>query len=144
MGREKIIMEKRIIEVEEFIVKGYGLKGTLGQIPGKWEILNTVIAEQDIVAEESFGVCISMEKGEIHYIAGIKSHLAENFSGTEEVVIPGGKYIVAPVEGGLPAIPTTFNKIMEMPNFRMRGGYAIERYTHIENELLIEVWLPIE
>lgn len=137
-------MKTTIIEVEEFVVKGYGLKGTLDQIPGKWEELNSVIAEKGIVAEDSFGVCLSMENGIIHYIAGIKSHLAESFTHTEEVVISGGKYIVAPVESGIPGIPTTFNKILELPNFRMRDGYAIERYTHPENELIIEVWLPTE
>ena len=137
-------METRIIEVEEFVVKGYALKGTLEEIPGKWEILNSVIAEKGVVADESFGVCLSMENGIIHYIAGIESQLAENFPDTEEVIIPGGKYIVAPVEEGIPGIPITFNKIMELPNFKLGYGYAIERYTHPENELLIEVWLPIE
>jgi predicted transcriptional regulator YdeE len=137
-------METRIIEVKEFAVKGYGLKGPLEQIPGKWDVLNSKIAEKGIVAEESFGVCLSMEGRIIHYIAGIKSHFAEELTDTEEIVISAGKYIVAPVEGGIPAIKTTFNKLLELINFRMRDGYAIERYTHPENELLIEVWLPID
>ena len=51
-------METRFVEVEEFVVKGYGLKGTLGEIPGNLEILNAVIAEQDIVVEESLPVFI--------------------------------------------------------------------------------------
>ena len=137
-------METRIIEVKEFTVKGYGLQGPLEQIPGKWDILNLEIEEKCIVAEESFGVCLSMEGGIIHYIAGIESHHAEKLTDTEEVVISAGKYIVAPVEGGITAIPKTFNKLLELIDFRMRDGYAIERYTHPENELIIEVWLPIE
>ncbi|QUW22903.1 GyrI-like domain-containing protein [Sporosarcina sp. Marseille-Q4063] len=137
-------METRIIEVKEFAVTGYGLQGPLEKIPGKWNFLNSKIAEKGIVADESFGVCLSMEGGIIHYIAGIKSHHAEKLTGTEEVIISAGKYIVAPVEGGIPAIPTIFNKLLELINYRMRDGYAIERYTHPENELIIEVWLPIE
>lgn len=136
-------METRIVEIEEFKVKGFALKGPLSQIPEKWEKLNSIIEEAGVAAEESFGVCISMNQGEIHYIAGIKSNLADRFSDTEEVVVSGGKYIVASVEGGIPAIPTTFNAIMKMPDIRIRGGYAIERYTHSENTLVIEVWMPI-
>ena len=137
-------METRIIEVEEFVVRGYGLKGSLDQIPGKWDFLNSKIAEKGIVADEFFGVCLSMEEGIIHYIAGIKSNYAEKLIDTEEVVVSAGKYIVAPVEDGVAAIPTTFNKLLELLNFRMRYGYAIERYTHPNNELIIEVWLPIK
>ena len=85
-----------------------------------------------------------MQGGVIHYIAGVKSKDAEKLTDTEEAVISAGKYIVAPVEGGIAAIPTTFDKLLELINFRMRDGYAIERYTHPENELIIEVWLPIE
>lgn len=142
--KEKIILETRIIEVEEFVVKGYSVKGSLDQIPGKWDFLNSEIEEKGIVADESFGVCLSMEEGLIHYIAGIKSDYADKLIDTEEVVIPAGKYIVAPVEDGIPAISATFNKLLELLNFRMRDGYAIERYTHPNNELIIEVWLPIE
>ena len=137
-------METRIIEVEEFVVKGYGLKGSLDQIPSKWDFLNAEIAEKGIVTDESFGVCLSMEEGIIHYIAGIKSNYADKLIDTEEVVISAGKYIVAPVEDGIPAITATFNKLLDLLNFRMRDGYAIERYTHPINELIIEVWLPIE
>lgn len=125
-------------------MKGCALKGALAEIPGKWEELNAVIAEKKIEAEAFFGVCLSMENGLIHYIAGIDARLAEGLIDTEEVLIPGGKYIVAPVEGGIPAIPTTFNQLLRLDNLRMQEGYAIERYKQSADELLIEVLLPVE
>ena len=39
-------METRIVEVEEFTVKGYGLQGPLSEIPGKWDVLNAEIAKK--------------------------------------------------------------------------------------------------
>ena len=74
-------METHIVEVEKFVVKGYGLRGSLTEIPAKWDVLNAEIAKKGVLAEESFGVCVSMEGGEIHYIAGIKSELAADFPG---------------------------------------------------------------
>lgn len=139
-------METRTVEVEEFKVKGYGLKGPLSEIPGKWAVLNTEISEKGIVAEESFGLCLAMKDGEIHYIAGIKSILAEGLQNTEEAVVPAGKFIVAKVEGGVHAIPPAFNALMKMDGIQLRNCFSFERYVHPEgsNGYDIEVWLPIE
>ncbi len=43
-----------------------------------------------------------------------------------------------------PQFQQHLTSLLELLNFRMRDGYAIERYTHPNNELIIEVWLPIE
>ena len=139
-------METRIVEVEEFKVKGYGLQGPLSEIPAKWDRLNAVIAEKGIVAKESFGLCLAMKDGEIHYIAGIKSNLAEGVPDTEEGVVPAGKFIVAKVEGGVHAIPTAFNALMKTDGIQLRNCFSFERYIHPEgsNGYDIEVWVPIE
>ncbi|HJF33218.1 MAG TPA: GyrI-like domain-containing protein [Sporosarcina psychrophila] len=139
-------MQTRIVEVEAFKVKGYGLKGPLSEIPGKWDVLNAEIDKQGIVAEESFGLCLAMKAEEIHYIAGIKSHLAEGFPVTEEVVVPAGKFLVAKVEGGVPAIPTAFNTLMKTDGIQLRRCFSFERYIHPKGTsgYEIEVWLPIE
>ena len=139
-------METRIVEVEEFTVKGYGLKGPLSEIPSKWDVLNTEIAEEGIVAEESFGLCLAMKDGEIHYIAGVKSNLAKGLQNTEEAVVPAGKFIVAKVEGGIHAIPTAFNALMKTDGIQLRNCFSFERYVHPEGSkgYDIEVWLPIE
>lgn len=139
-------METRIVEVDEFIVKGYELKGPISEIPSKWDELNAAIEKHNILAEESLGVCISVNAGEIHYIAGIKSNLAEHLPATEEVVISAGKFIVAKVDGGIAAIPTAFESIHQMHNIQLRNGYGMERYIHPigSDGYEIEVWMPIE
>ena len=139
-------METRIVEIEEFKVKGYKLKGPLSQIPSKWEKLNTEMIVQGIDVDESFGVCMSMAHGEIYYIAGIKSNLAEDLPDTEEVHIAGGRYAIATVEGGIPRIAASFNAIMKMPGIQLRDGYSLERYIHPEGSKIdqIEVWMPIK
>ena len=139
-------METRFVEVQESAVTGYGLKGSLSEIPGKWDVLNAEIAEQGVLAEESFGLCLSMKGGEIHYIAGVKSHLAEGFLNTEVAVVPAGKFIVAKVEGGVSEIPTAFNNIMKTDGIQLRNCFSFERYLHPEGShgYGIEVWLPIE
>ncbi|NYF25833.1 GyrI-like domain-containing protein [Sporosarcina sp. JAI121] len=139
-------METRIVDVEKFKVKGYALKGPLSEIPGKWDVLNAEIAKQGVVAEESFGLCLSMKDGDIHYIAGIKSHLAEGFPDTEEALVSGGKFMVGKVDGGVSAIRTAFNAIMKTDGIQLRNSFSFERYLHPEgsNGYDIEVWLPIE
>ena len=139
-------METRIVEVEEFAVKGYGMKGPLSEIPGKWDQLNAKTAKRAVIAEESFGLCLAMKDGEIHYIAGIKSNLAEGLPDTEEGVVPAGKFIVAKVEGGVHAIPKAFNALMKTDGIQLRNCFSFERYTHPEGSegYEIEVWLPIE
>lgn len=145
MQREEIRMETRIVEIEEFKVKGYQLKGPISQIPSKWEKLNAAIIAQGIDVNESFGVCISMEHGKIYYIAGIKSNLAEGLPDSEQVHIAGGRYAIATVEGGIPSIAESFNAIMKMPGIQLRDGYSLERYIHPEGSNIdqIEVWMPI-
>ena len=86
-------------------MRGNKLKGPLSEIPGKWDVLNAEIRAKGVHAEESFGVCLAMEDGTLHYIAGIHSNLAEGFMDTEEVVIPAGKFLVVEVEGGIPGDP---------------------------------------
>jgi predicted transcriptional regulator YdeE len=139
-------METRIVEVKEFKVTGYGMIGPLSAIPGKWDVLNSEITARGVLAEESFGICFEMKGDKIHYIAGIKSNLAEDFPNTEEVIIPGGRFIVAKVEGGIPAIATTFNALMKTPGIQLRNCFCFERYIHPEgsNGYAIEVWMPIE
>ena len=139
-------LKTRIEEVEEFKVKGYGLKGALSDIPSKWDLLNGEIAKKDVGPEESFGVCLEMEGDKLHYIAGINSSFAEDFTDTEEVVIPAGKFLVAEVEGGIPAIRTTFEAIFKMNDIRLRKCYSFQRYIYPEGSsgYEIEVWMPIE
>ena len=139
-------METRIVEVEEFIVIGYGLKGPVSEIPGKWDIFNSEIAKKNVVVEESFGVCLKMEGEKIHYIAGVKSNLAEGFPDTQEVIIPAGKFVVATVEGGIPGIPATYEAIIKMDDIKLRECYDFERYVHAVGSTgdVIEIWMPIE
>ena len=87
-----------------------------------------------------------MKGGEIHYIAGIKSELAEGLSNTEEAVVPAGKFIVGQVEGGVQAIPAAFNALIETDGIQLRNSFSFERYIHPEGSegYEIEVWLPIE
>jgi predicted transcriptional regulator YdeE len=146
LNKEEIHMETRIVEVEEFKVKGYEVKGPVSEIPGKWGILNSEIAEKGVVVEESFGVCLTMVGDEIHYIAGVKSNLAEGFPDTEEVIIPAGKFIVATVEGGIPGIPATYDAIIKMDDIKLRECYDFERYVYPDGATgdVIEIWMPIE
>ncbi|MFJ7935103.1 GyrI-like domain-containing protein [Sporosarcina sp. NPDC096371] len=139
-------METRIIEVEAFTVRGYELKGPLSEIPGIWDVLNEEIAKSGIVAEESFGLCLAIQGGEIHYLAGVKSNLAEGFPNTEEAVVPAGKFIVAKVEGGVSEISTAFNALLQMDGIRLRNSYGLERYIHPKGSegYTIEVWMPVE
>lgn len=138
-------MDTRIVEIEEFKVKGYKLKGPLSQIPGKWVKLNAEVIVQGIDVSESFGVIMSMENGEIDYIAGIKSNLGESLPDNEEVHIAAGRYAVAVVDGGIPNISESFSAIMQMPDIQLRNGYSLERYIHPEGARIdqIEVWMPI-
>ncbi len=139
-------METRIEEVKGFKVKGYGLIGPLSAIPGKWDMLNAEINARGVLVEESYGICFEMKGDKIHYIAGINSNLAEDFPDTEEIIIPGGRFIVAKVEGGIPAISKTFNEVMEIPDIQFRNCFCFERYIHPEGTsgYEIEVWMPIE
>ncbi len=87
-----------------------------------------------------------MEGEVIHYIAGIKSNLAEGFPDTEEVTIPAGKFIVAKVEDGISGIPATYDAIIQMEDIQLRKCYDFERYVHPEGTVghNIEIWMPIE
>lgn len=139
-------METRIVESEGFVVRGYEVKGPVSAIPAKWDILNEDIRESGLVVEESFGVCLKMEEGIIQYIAGLKSDLAEQLPGSDEVVIPAGKFIVATVEGGIPGIPAAYDFIIQMKEIQLRECYDFERYVYPagSTEDIIEIWMPIE
>ena len=146
LNKEEIHMETRIVEIEEMTVKGYGLVGPVSEIPTEWDKLGAEIADKGVIVEESFGVCLKMEGEVIHYIAGVKSNLAEGFPNTQEVVIPSGKFIVATVEGGIPGIPATYDAIIKMEDIRLRDCYDFERYLHPAGAIgdAIEIWMPIE
>lgn len=139
-------METRIVEMNEFVVKGFSVKGSFAEIPPLWDRLNEEIAKKGIIAEESFGVTLSMHGGKVDYIAGIKSALAEDFSDAEEVVISAGKFVVAKVQGGVPAIPQTFDALIQRGDLQFRKAYGMERYIHpVGSEgYEIEVWMPVE
>lgn len=109
-------------------------------------VLNSEITARGVLVEESYGICFEMKGDKMHYIAGIKSNLAEDFPNTEEVTIPGGRFIVAKVEGGIPAIATTFNTLMKTPEIQFRNCFCFERYIHPEglSSDEIEVWMPIK
>lgn len=139
-------METRIEVSEGFTVKGYEVMGPVSAIPAEWDRLIKEINENDVAAEESFGVCLKMENDIIHYIAGLKSELAEGFPDTKEVVIPAGKFVVAKVEGGIPGIPAAYDYIIQMDDIKLRDCYDFERYVHPAgvSEDVIEIWMPIE
>ncbi|MDN4606460.1 GyrI-like domain-containing protein [Sporosarcina highlanderae] len=139
-------METRIVESERFTVKGYEVVGPVSAIPAEWDRLIKEINENDVVVEESFGVCLKMENDIIHYIAGLKSELTEGFPDTKEVIIPAGKFIVATVEGGIPGIPAAYDYIIQMEDIKLRDCYDFERYVHPAgvSEDVIEIWMPIE
>ena len=54
-------MGTRIVEIDEYIVIGDGLKGAFSEIRNKWNRLNMKIGGQGIIAKESFGVCVSIK-----------------------------------------------------------------------------------
>lgn len=139
-------METRIEVSEGFTVKGYEVMGPVSAIPAEWDRLIKEINENDVAAEESFGVCLKMENDIIHYIAGLKSELAEGFPDTKEVIIPAGKFVVAKVEGGIPGIPAAYDYIIQMDDIKLRDCYDFERYVHPAgvSEDVIEIWMPIE
>ncbi|MHC8515264.1 GyrI-like domain-containing protein [Sporosarcina sp. ITBMC105] len=138
-------MQTRIVESEGFVVRGYEMKGPVADIPAKWAILNGDIHEKGLVVEESFGVCLKMEGDVIQYIVGLKSELAEQLPGKDEVIIPPGRFIVATVEGGIPGIPAAYDYIIQMEGIQLRECYDFERYVHPEGstEDIIEIWMPI-
>lgn len=139
-------METRIVESGGFTVNGYQVIGPVADIPAKWAMLNEDIKQHEVVAEESFGVCLKMEGDTIHYIAGLKEDLARELPGSDEVVIPAGRFIVAKVEGGIPGIPATYDAIIQMEDIQLRDCYDFERYVHPvgATEDVIEIWMPIE
>ena len=139
-------METRIAHVEQFTVKGYEMNGPVAEIPKLWDELNGVIQEKGATPEESFGITLGMGNGEFHYLAGIKSELAEGFTDTEELIIPSGKFIVAKVEGGVEAIPAAFDALLHNPDVQLRHSYGFERYIHPAGSegYEIEVWVAIE
>ncbi|MDW0116818.1 GyrI-like domain-containing protein [Sporosarcina thermotolerans] len=139
-------MGTRIELVEQFTVKGYEMHGPVTQIPKLWDELNGVIQEKGASPEESFGITLEMDKGNFHYLAGIRSEFAEGFSDTKEFFIPSGKFIVAKVEGGVEAIPAAFDALLRNPDVKLRHSYGFERYIHPTGSegYEIEVWVAIE
>lgn len=139
-------MEIEIVEVDSFTVKGYSINSPLSDIPKLWDHLNATIEEQGVSAEESFGLCLAMQGGTIHYLAGIQADLAEALPNTEESTVLAGKFIVGKVEGGVEAIPGAFNTLMAMEGIRIRNSLSFERYIQTEGMVgcEIEVWMPIE
>ena len=122
------------------------MQGPVSDIPAEWDRLIKEINENNVVVEESFGVCLNMENDIIHYIAGLKSELTLGFPDTKEVVIPAGKFVVAKVEGGIPGIPATYDYIIQMEGIQLRDCYDFERYVQQDGaaDHIIEIWMPIE
>lgn len=139
-------METRIVEGEGFTVRGYEVQGPVSEIPAEWDRLIKEINENNVIVEESFGVCLKMENDIIHYIAGLKTEFAGGFPDTKEVVIPAGKFVVATVEGGIPGIPATYDYIIQMEGIQLRDSYDFERYVQQDGDAdhIIEIWMPIE
>lgn len=139
-------METRIELIEQFTVKGYEMRGEVTEIPKLWDELNGVIQEKGAMPEESFGISLAMDNGNFHYLAGIKSELAEGFTDTKELFIPSGKFIVAKVEGGVEAIPAAFDALLRNPDVTLRHSYGFERYIHPVGSkgYETEVWVAIE
>ncbi|WP_438317982.1 GyrI-like domain-containing protein [Sporosarcina sp. FA9] len=139
-------MDTRIVEVEAFSVRGFDRIGPLTMIPELWENFNSALAENEIHADESFGVCLRAEKDEFHYIAGINSTILAGLANSIEVTIPKGKFIVGLVEDGVHEISASFETLMQRKDIQFRPSYALERYVHPKGStgFEIEVWLPIE
>ena len=139
-------METRIEHVKQFTVKGYEMNGPVTEIPKLWDELNGVIEGKGAQPEESFGITLGMDNGNFHYLAGIKSEFAEEFTDAKELTIPEGKFIVAKVEGGVEAIPAAFDALLRNPDVKLRHSYGFERYIHPigSDGYETEVWVALE
>lgn len=139
-------METRIEHVKQFTVKGFEMNGPVTEIPKLWDKLNGIIKEKGAKPEDSFGITVGMENGNFHYLAGINERFAEGFTDTKELTIPEGKFVVAKVEGGVEAIPATFDALLRNPDVKLRHSYGFERYIHPigSDGYETEVWVAIE
>lgn len=137
-------MKIRYETIEPFTVAGFEHKGLVKDIPQVWDQLNNEYPTLKKPAEQSFGVCLSGDGQQVHYVAAYEEDLW-NRTDMKEVKMEGGRYIVAKVDGGIPNISKTFDAIAQMTELEFRDAPDFERYIHpvgsTEDE--IEIWVPI-
>lgn len=116
------------------IVNGY--VSELTTIPFVWEKL-----QPELTTDESYGVCLAKEEA---YLAGMTDPVIGGEG--RQVELSAGRYLVATVEGGIPAIPTTYNQLLALPDVMLRDALDFERYIHGQDgaDDLIEIWLPVQ
>ncbi|GKV54989.1 hypothetical protein NCCP2222_09360 [Sporosarcina sp. NCCP-2222] len=139
-------MDKRIETIEGFTVSGFEVKGSVEEIPALWDKVNAMLCEKGIAADDSFGITMAINGTEFHYLAGVKSEWTEGVEGLTSLTVPGGRFIVGTVEGGIEMIPAMFDTLMQTPDVEMRYSYGFERYIHPDpsKPYETEVWVPIE
>ncbi|TCI52182.1 MerR family transcriptional regulator [Exiguobacterium sp. SH1S21] len=116
------------------VVNGY--VSELTAISVVWEKLNP-----ELTTNESYGVCLPKEEA---YLAGMTEPV--HGKGARQVELSAGRYLVATVEGGIPAIPSTYDQLLALPDVTLRDAVDFERYIHGQEgaDDLIEIWLPIQ
>lgn len=119
---------------EPRFVNGY--QTDLSTIPAAWERLLPELA-----TDESYGVCLTKEEA---YVAATTD--AVSAVDSRRVELTAGRYLVATVEGGIPAIPATYQALLTLPDLTLRDAVDFERYIHGQDgaDDVIEVWLPVE
>ncbi|MCT4783996.1 MULTISPECIES: MerR family transcriptional regulator [Exiguobacterium] len=113
-----------------------GYQTELTKIPEAWMRLN-----RELGTDESYGVCIAKEDT---YVAATTGALSGK--DCRRVELTAGRYIVATVEGGIAAIPSTYNRLLTLPDVMLRDAVDFERYIHGQGgaDDLIEVWIPVQ
>ena len=139
-------MEKRIETVEGFTVYGFEMEGAADQIPALWDKLNAALCDNDIQAGVSFGITMKIENDGFHYMAGVSAEEAARLPDATSLIVPGGRFIVGRVDGGIEMIPAMFDTLMQTPDIDMRDSYGFERYIHPDPKkpYETEVWVPID
>lgn len=137
-------MDVRFETIEPFTVAGYEHNGLVTEIPQVWVELNKEYSKLSRPAEQSFGVCLSGDGEQVHYVAAYEQELVQRTDLTE-LKIEGGRYIVAKVDGGIPNIPSTFNRIAQMTDIEFRDAPDFELYIHPVGSTVdeIEIWVPV-
>ncbi|MFC4410906.1 MerR family transcriptional regulator [Chungangia koreensis] len=144
LGKGEEEMDIRFETIEPFIVSGFEHKGLVKEIPQVWVDLNNEYSNLKSPAEQSFGVCLSGDGQQVHYVAAYERELWRR-TDLQDVEIEGGRYVVAKVDGGIPNIPTTFDYITKMDDLEFRDAPDFERYIHPIGSTVdeIEIWVPI-
>lgn len=137
-------MDVRFETIEPFTVRGFEHKGLVKDIPQVWVELNDEYTNLKSPAEQSFGVCLTGDGQQVHYVAAYEKDLWQR-TDLKEVEIEGGRYVVAKVDGGIPNIPMTFDFITKIADLEFRDAPDFERYIHPVGSATdeIEIWVPI-